>query len=153
MPRLMIRAAVFAVLLVPTAARAQPPEAGPVASPPPADPAIDLFARKCGSCHTVGKGHRVGPDLKGVLGRRQRAWVERFIATPSAMLDTDPAARQLLTDFAGVRMPDLGLAAADVKALVDLVDRCSAQPCSAALACSRGSFPRRSTRWRHSRIS
>lgn len=93
------------------------------------DPATDLFARKCASCHTVGKGARVGPDLKDVLARRDRAWVERFVAAPSAMLDTDATARQLLTQANGVRMPDLALPAADVRTLVDLIARCSVQPC------------------------
>ncbi len=97
-----------------------------------ADPHVDLFARKCGSCHTVGKGVRVGPDLKDVLQRRNRAWVERLVKAPSAMLDSDPDARQLVTQFGGVRMPDLGLSEAEVRGLADLLDRCSKQPCDLA---------------------
>jgi cytochrome c2 len=96
------------------------------------DPAVELFVRKCASCHTVGKGQRVGPDLSGVLERRERGWVERFVKAPSTMLDADPAARQLVAQFAGVRMPDLGLSDAEVTALVDLVARCSAEPCDLA---------------------
>lgn len=95
----------------------------------PADPQIDLFVAKCASCHTVGKGDRVGPDLKDVVGRRDRAWLERFIQTPSSLLDSDPAARALLQEWKGVRMPDLGLDAGQVRALVELVERCSAEPC------------------------
>jgi mono/diheme cytochrome c family protein len=98
----------------------------------PPDPHVDLFARKCGSCHTVGKGVRVGPDLKDVLARRDRAWVERFIKEPSAMLDTDANLRQMVTQFNGVRMPDLGLAEADVRGLVDLLERCSREECDLA---------------------
>ena len=37
--------------------------AQPSGGPDPA--AVDLFVRKCASCHTVGEGDRVGPDLKG----------------------------------------------------------------------------------------
>lgn len=96
------------------------------------DPVVDLFARKCASCHTVGKGQRVGPDLKGALDRRSRTWLESFVKTPSAMLDTDAQARQLVAQFGGVRMPDLGLPPHDVAALVDLIARCSAQPCDLA---------------------
>ena len=105
-------------------------------APPPlpaeADAHVDLFARKCGSCHTVGKGVRVGPDLKDVLQRRNRAWVERFVKAPSTMLDSDPDARQLVTQFGGVRMPDLGLSDAEARGLADLLDRCSKQPCDLA---------------------
>lgn len=90
---------------------------------------VDLFARKCASCHTVGKGDRVGPDLKGAVDRRGRPWVERFVATPSAMLDTDPQARELLARFGGVRMPDLGLSAAEASRLAELVALCSTMAC------------------------
>lgn len=95
-------------------------------------PAEDLFARKCASCHTVGKGVRVGPDLKDAHKRRSRSWLESFVKAPSALLDTDAEARNLLSEFKGVRMPDLGLSDAEVKALVDLVTRCSAEPCNLA---------------------
>ena len=80
----------------------------------------------------MGKGQRVGPDLKGALDRRDRTWVERLVKAPSTMLDSDATARQLVAQFAGVRMPDLGLSDAEVTALVDLVVRCSAEPCDLA---------------------
>ncbi len=96
----------------------------------PQTPAEDLFARKCASCHTVGKGARVGPDLKNSHVRRNRAWLERFVKAPSAMLDSDPDARNLLAEFKGVRMPDLGIADKDVASLVDLIARCSNEPCN-----------------------
>ncbi len=110
-------------------AQASAPPPTPVAE---TDPHVDLFARKCGSCHTVGKGVRVGPDLKDVLQRRSRAWVERFVKAPSAMLDSDQDARQLLAQFNGVRMPDLGLSDAEARGLTDLLDRCSQAPCDLA---------------------
>lgn len=129
-------------------ALAQPPAASPQgsttsAAPAPAgaapalasaaqSPAEDLFARKCGSCHTVGKGVRVGPDLKDAHKRRSHIWLESFVAAPSAMLDADPDARNLLAEFKGVRMPDLGLSPGDVKSLVDLIARCSVEPCNLA---------------------
>jgi hypothetical protein len=100
------------------------------AAPDPA--AVDLFVRKCGSCHTVGKGDRVGPDLKGAVERRGRPWVERFVGEPSAMLDSDPQARELLARFKGVRMPDLGLAPQQPALLAELIAACSAGPCDLA---------------------
>ena len=43
-----------------------------------------LFQAKCAKCHTVGRGDRVGPDLKGVSERREKAWISGFITkTPS----------------------------------------------------------------------
>ena len=110
------------LLVAASAARAQP-----AATPDPAT--VELFARKCASCHTVGKGARVGPDLKGAIDRRGRPWVERFVATPSAMLDTDPQARDMLGRFGGVRMPDLGLSSPEVSSLTELIALCSAAAC------------------------
>ena len=127
-----LSAMVLAGLMLPVAGGAQAPAAPALATPPPQDPAVELFVRKCASCHTVGKGQRVGPDLKGALERRDRTWVERLVKAPSTMLDSDPVARQLVGQFAGVRMPDLGLSDAEVTALVDLVARCSAEPCDLA---------------------
>ena len=56
-------------LALPSMAAAQ---AAPAAAE--SDPAIDLYVAKCASCHTVGKGDRVGPDLAGVHTRRDAAW-------------------------------------------------------------------------------
>ncbi len=98
---------------------------------PPAeiDPRIELFVAKCASCHTVGKGDRVGPDLSGVHTRRDRAWLQQMIQTPSSMLSSDADARNLLLEYNGVKMPDLGISAEDVSSLIDLVAECSDAPC------------------------
>ena len=92
----------------------------------------ELFAGKCGSCHSVGKGDRVGPDLKGVHERRDGAWLERFIIDPGPMLDSDPDARALLKKYNNVRMPGLGLTAEQAQGLVALMRRCSSAPCNLA---------------------
>lgn len=95
----------------------------------PAPATVELFVAKCASCHTVGKGNRVGPDLKGAVVRRGRPWVERFVGAPSAMLDSDLQARELLKQFAGVRMPDLGITGAQAAALADLIAFCTGAEC------------------------
>ncbi|MDP7112959.1 MAG: c-type cytochrome [Myxococcota bacterium] len=94
------------------------------------DPMEELFANKCSSCHTVGKGERIGPDLADVHLRRSRDWLIRFVAEPSKMLTSDPDARELVKEYDGTKMPDLGLALGDVEALVDLMERCSSEPCN-----------------------
>ncbi|XXF79901.1 cytochrome c [Myxococcaceae bacterium GXIMD 01537] len=70
-------------------------------------PAALLFSQRCSTCHTVGDGDKVGPDLKGVLERRDEAWLTRFIQSPGALIDAgDPVATELLAKFNGIRMPD-----------------------------------------------
>lgn len=69
-----------------------------------------LFTQRCGSCHSVGEGDRVGPDLHGVLERRDEAWLTRFLQSPGSLIDAgDPVANELLKKFNGVRMPDQAL--------------------------------------------
>jgi len=93
------------------------------------DPLVDLFVSKCSSCHSIGSGDRVGPDLSGVLDRRDRAWLTQMIGTPSRMLASDADARQLLTRYGNVKMPDQGLSDEQVADLIGLIERCSLEPC------------------------
>lgn len=109
------------------AATAGAASAQPAGAPDPAT--VELFVAKCASCHTVGKGNRVGPDLKGAVERRGRPWVERFVATPSTMLDTDAQARDLLKQFGGVRMPDLGITGEQAAQLAGLIAHCTGAEC------------------------
>jgi len=78
-----------------------------------------LFASRCAACHTVGAGDRLGPDLLGVTARRERTWLERYIAAPDAVRsEKDPAALALQERFRGVRMPNLRLTSGDVAAVL-----------------------------------
>ena len=85
----------------------------------PSQDAAAIFQTSCSACHTIGGGNLVGPDLEGVTTRRERDWLLTWIADPTAVLAAgDPIATQLLAEFNNVPMPTLGLAAADVEALV-----------------------------------
>ena len=60
----------------------------------------EMFAAKgCVSCHKVGGGKLVGPDLQGVLTRRDQAWVSKMILRPDLMLASDAEAKKLLTQY------------------------------------------------------
>lgn len=117
------------LLLVPVLVLAQEE---PAAEDAPPDPAVELFVAKCASCHTVGKGVRVGPDLAGAHERRDREWLLQMIGDPNSMLARDPEARRLLLDYNNVRMPDPGITEDQVASLYDLIVRCSAEPCELA---------------------
>ena len=87
------------------------------------------FRNHCAACHTIGGGDLLGPDLKGVAASREREWLERFIATPDALVSAnDPIARALLERYNGVRMPNLGLAADDADVLIAYIARRSDEP-------------------------
>jgi mono/diheme cytochrome c family protein len=84
-----------------------------------ADPA-STFTRTCSSCHTVGRGVRVGPDLKGVTDRRSREWLIAWISSSQSLIRAgDPAAIALFDGFKPQRMPDQNLTPAELSALLD----------------------------------
>jgi protein SCO1/2 len=82
-------------------------------------PGQALYRRLCAGCHTVGRGDRVGPDLAGSLGRRERAWLVSYISDPEKMrARQDPVALALAAKFPAVRMPAMGVSDADATDLL-----------------------------------
>jgi mono/diheme cytochrome c family protein len=78
-----------------------------------------LFQEKCAACHTIGQGDKVGPDLKGVTTRRERAWLTRWIAVPDQMVaQGDPIATELFQKYNSIQMPNLNLTEGQVAALI-----------------------------------
>lgn len=60
----------------------------------------ELFrTRGCVSCHTVGEGRRVGPDLLGVTERRTFEWTYHMVMNPDSMVNDDSIARRLLGEY------------------------------------------------------
>jgi len=82
-----------------------------------------LFDNRCGVCHSVGDGDKVGPDLRDVTLRRDRAWLTRDIQAPDQVLATgDPIATALFHKYKQVRMPNLRLASDEVAALLSYLE-------------------------------
>jgi protein SCO1/2 len=91
-------------------------------------PGQALYKRLCAGCHTVGRGDRVGPDLAGALGRRDRDWLVSFIANPEKMRrEKDPIALGLVAKFPTVRMPALGISDSDAGDLLAYIAHLEAQ--------------------------
>jgi protein SCO1/2 len=86
-------------------------------------PGQALFVKACSSCHAIGQGDFVGPDLQGVTARRDRAWLSRYLQAPNVMrAQKDPIAVALSAKFPGVLMPNLGLSETDVGDLLAYLD-------------------------------
>jgi cytochrome c551/c552 len=78
-----------------------------------------LFDNKgCVSCHTIGKGAVVGPDLKGLTARVEPEWLEKWLQNPDPMLESDPYAKEMLVKYL-VKMPNLNLTPDEIKALTE----------------------------------
>lgn len=82
----------------------------------------DLFRSRCTACHTIGGGDSLGPDLLGVVERRDHDWLTRWLRFPDRMLqENDPLAIELYQKFKGLPMPNLKLDDVDVKALMEFL--------------------------------
>jgi len=85
-------------------------------------PGQAMYKKICAPCHTIGVGDKVGPDLRGVTERRDRAWLARYLRNPPAMLAmNDPVARELAARFDPVRMPNLRLSEQDADDLISFL--------------------------------
>ncbi len=81
-----------------------------------------IFRQRCAACHAP-KGESVGPDLQGVVARRGRPWVARWLKDPEKMLaQRDPVATALLARSGGVPMPNAGLTDAEVNEVIGFLD-------------------------------
>jgi mono/diheme cytochrome c family protein len=89
-----------------------------------------FFRQNCASCHTIGGGRLVGPDLKDVTGRKERDWLLRFIGNPKSVLDSgDPYALRLREEARGAVMPPIaGMNPDRAQALLGLIEAESKLP-------------------------
>lgn len=84
------------------------------------------FRKSCMSCHTIGAGDKVGPDLKGLPERRSKDWATGFMQAPGTLIERgDTTANDLYKRFNGVKMPDLGITAPEADALFKFIDECT----------------------------
>lgn len=83
----------------------------------------EYFQQKCMSCHTVGGGDDVGPDLKGVTKKRDQAWLIRFVKESQSMIEEgDPLANELFNKYKKKKMPDQELEDDEVIAILKYIE-------------------------------
>jgi nitrite reductase (NO-forming) / hydroxylamine reductase len=89
-----------------------------------------LYEQKCLSCHTIGEGDRVGPDLAGVTERREHDWLIRWMKDPIGMGKTDPIGQELMAKYNNVPMPPQGLSVDEIEQVLAYVAHESGQDLS-----------------------
>ncbi len=65
----------------------------------------NVFERQCAACHSLGGGDLVGPDLAGIMEKRTREYVRRFILEPNALKAEDETAREVGERFPSAMAP------------------------------------------------
>lgn len=85
-----------------------------------------LFRTRCTACHTIGVGDgqaRIGPNLLGATKRRDREWLERWLADPEKMLaEKDSIATGLFLAYNKVPMPNLRLNELEVDKILEYIE-------------------------------
>ncbi len=92
------------------------------------------FEQNCSSCHTIGGGPSVGPDLKNVTQRASRHWLVEFIRDPDAKIAAkDPYATKIVAEAEDTVMtgsPDVTEEFGE--ALLEYIDQQSGAPAVSA---------------------
>jgi mono/diheme cytochrome c family protein len=110
------------------AARRRPPAVQPVVRevpyPPPATTELGqqgryVFTnRGCNTCHRVGGGKLIGPDLAGVTKRRIDRWLTTWLKDPAALVAKDPELQTWSHEFGDIIMPNQNLDDKEIEALL-----------------------------------
>jgi len=74
-------------------------------------------AKGCITCHTIGDGVKVGHDLIGLFGRREEAWIRRYLSDPVAMVEQDPVAQGLKAQYK-IQMPKMMISPTEMDQLL-----------------------------------
>jgi cytochrome c2 len=77
----------------------------------------------CNSCHGVGAGTVIGPDLKAVGSRHDADWLRRWLADPAGMIRAYPDLAGWPAAYGGIVMPNQNLSTADIDALIIYLER------------------------------
>ncbi|HEY3770768.1 MAG TPA: SCO family protein [Candidatus Angelobacter sp.] len=95
----------------------------PKISPETAGAGPSMFRTRCASCHTIGNGDFVGPDLAGVTTVRDHEWLTKFLSAPDKMLaSNDPVAVALFNKYNKIKMPNLHMPPQDIKILIEFLE-------------------------------
>ena len=85
----------------------------------------ETFNRACTTCHTIGQGDRIGPDLRGITERRDHDWLVKWIDDPIGMSRTDPLGQQLLAEWKNIPMSDANLNPDEIEQVLAYLDYAS----------------------------
>ena len=93
-----------------------------------------FFRSVCASCHTIGGGDRIGPDLAVALDTRESGWLTEYTYQPDVVRSkNDPIAAMLAQKYTHVRMPNLGLSLDEVKAVLGYIALQKSHPAASSL--------------------
>lgn len=92
-----------------------------------------LFKANCASCHSIGKGRLVGPDLQDVQSRHSEEWLERWVKSSQTMVKAgDGDAVKLFDEYNKVPMPDAVINDGEIKSVLAYIKTKSTENATAS---------------------
>ena len=90
------------------------------------------FKQNCASCHSIGEGDKIGPDLAEVSKRRNIDWLVKFVNYPEGMIfgdeeeegyeKADPIAKKIYELYKPTIMPEQELSKDEMKQVLNYID-------------------------------
>ena len=77
----------------------------------------EVFKANCTACHKIKKRY-IGPPMKDVIKRRSPEWIMNMILNSTEMLEKDPVAKALITEY-NAPMAQQQIAEKDVRAILE----------------------------------
>jgi len=78
----------------------------------------DIYKKMCTACHRPDK-KCIGPAPLGILERRSPEWIMNMILNPENMIQNDPLAKELLSEFNGAPMANQNLTEDEARAILE----------------------------------
>ena len=78
----------------------------------------EVFTKMCTACHRPTKKF-IGPAPLGILERRTPEWIMNMILNPENMIQNDPLAKELLTEFNNAPMANQNLTMEEARAVLE----------------------------------
>lgn len=92
-----------------------------------------LFRGNCASCHSIGKGKLVGPDLKDIHSRFDQQWLEKWVKSSQGLIKSgDELAIKVYNENNKVPMPDVMINDDQIKTVLAYIKEKSSESVSAS---------------------
>jgi mono/diheme cytochrome c family protein len=86
------------------------------------DTGEQAFNTTCFACHTIGGGRLIGPDLAGIHENRSQEWLEQFVKSSQALINSgDADAVAIYEEYNSMIMPDALLSDEQIRAVLDFI--------------------------------
>lgn len=98
------------------------------------------FKQVCVACHTINGGTLVGPDLVNVHERRSDEWLQKFIKSSQALINSgDPDAVAVFEQYNKIIMPDPPFTDKQITAIIGYIKAASGGETAASVETGIGS--------------